>query len=87
MEFSTEVPIFVDERNKKMETTKKRKKFNNSKYRFHLLEVGDTFKIAPAEAHTMRCALDSFNRRHNTTIEVFVDSFSDPNQYIVERVK
>ena len=71
-----------------METTKrKRKKFNNSKYRFHQLRVGDTFKVKPVDKHSMQNALNYFNKRYNAGIELYIDEISDEHEFTVTRIK
>lgn len=80
--------IFATMKGNEMDnTTLKRKKFNNSKYRFHLLEIGDTFKVKAAEAHSMKVSLYYFNKRHGAGIELYIDDLSDENEYTVTRVK
>lgn len=71
-----------------MENTQRtRKKFNNSKYRFHLLKVGDTFAVKPAEKHSMQNALNYFNKRYETGIELYIDEVSNEHEYIATRIK
>lgn len=71
-----------------METTQRtRKKFNNSKYRFHLLNVGDTFTVKPVEKHSMQNALNYFNKRYGAGIEIYIDEMSNEHEYTVTRIK
>lgn len=70
-----------------METTRKRKKYNNSKYRFHLLEVGDSFTVKPVEKHSMIVSLGYFNRRYGAGIELYIDEVSNEHEFLVTRIK
>lgn len=70
-----------------METTITRKKHNNSKYRFHLLEVGASFVIKARDKHSMQNSLNYFNKRYGAGIEVYIDEFTAENEYTVTRVK
>ncbi len=71
-----------------METTqRKRKKYNNSKYRFQHLEVGGTFTVKPAEKHSMQNALNYFNKRYGAGIEIYIDEMSNEHEYTVTRIK
>lgn len=71
-----------------MTTLRKRtKKFNNSKYRFHQLQVGQSFTIDPLDKHSMLNSLNYFNKRHGADIELYVDELSSELHFTVTRIK